>query len=105
MLNGQMELVDLEDARRPMTTYGEGGPVVFGIAHQNIAEDISYKCDHWVLIDLGPTPQKEARLRMEIEERFNWKKKPRVVLCNVNVCRYISGGRSTVKPRHCKQSS
>ena len=68
MLNGKIELVDLEDVRRPMTTYGEGGPVVFRIAHQNIAEDTSYKCDRWVLIDLGPTTQKEARLRMAIEE-------------------------------------
>ena len=54
-----------------MTTYGEGGPVLFRLAHQNIAQDISYKCDHWFLIDLGPTAQKEARLRKEIKERFN----------------------------------
>ena len=66
MLKGKIELVDLEDPGRPMTTYGEGGPVLFRIAHQNIAQDPSYTCDHWVLIDLGPAAQKEARLRKEI---------------------------------------
>ena len=75
MLNGKIELVDLEDARRPMTTYGQGGPVLFTIAHQNVSEDTSYKCDHWVLTDLGPTTQKEARLRIAIEEKFNGKQK------------------------------
>ena len=51
-----------------MTTYGEGGPVFFRIAHQNIAEHISYKCDQWVLRHLGPTAQKEARLSMAMED-------------------------------------
>ena len=76
MLNSKIELLDLEDARRTLTRYGEGGPVFFRIAHQNIAQDISYKCDHWVLIDLGPTAQKEARFRKEIEERLNGKTNP-----------------------------
>ena len=75
MLKGNIELVDLEDPARPMTTYGEGGPVSFRIAHQNIAQDSSYTCDHWVLIDFGPAAQKEARLRNVIMERINWKKK------------------------------
>ena len=85
-----------------MTTYGEGGPVLFRIAHQNIAQDSSYTCDHWVLIDLGPAAQKEARLRKEIEERLNGKKKPRVAVSNTKLCRPSGGGRSIVKPRSRK---
>ena len=85
-----------------MTTYGEGGPVLFRIAHQNIAQDISYKCDHWVLIYLGLTAQKETSLRKEIEERCNGKNKPIVALGNVTVCRPIGGGRGTVKPKNGK---
>ena len=41
MLQGKIELVDLEEPACPMTTYGEDGPVLVRIAHQNIAQDSS----------------------------------------------------------------
>ena len=82
MLQGKMERVDLEEPASPMTTYGEEGPVLFRIAHQNIAQDPTDTCDHWVLIDLGPSASKEARLRMETLERVNGKREPRVPLRN-----------------------
>ena len=82
MLQGKIELVDLEEPASPMTTYGEEGFVLFRIAHQNIAQDPTDTCDHLVLIDLGPSARKEARLRMETLERFNGKRKPRVSLRN-----------------------
>ena len=66
MLHGNIELVDLGEPECPMTTYGEVGPVLFRIAHQNIAQDISYKCDLWVLIDMGPTARKETKLGEEV---------------------------------------
>ena len=53
MLQGNIELVDFEEPASPMTTYGEEGPVLFRIAHQNIAHDPTDTCDHWVLIDFG----------------------------------------------------
>ena len=46
MLQGKIELVDLEEPASPMTTYGEEGPVLFRIAHQNIAQDPTDTCDH-----------------------------------------------------------
>ena len=46
MLNGEIEVVDLDDPDCPMTTYGEQGPVLFRIAHCNIALNDSYVCDH-----------------------------------------------------------
>ena len=82
MLNGKIELVDLEDRRCPMTTYGEGGPVLFRIAHQNISQVPSSTCDHWVLIDMGPAAHKEARPRKDILEKLNGKTKPRVAFRN-----------------------
>ena len=72
MLQGKIELVDLEEPASPMTTYGEEGPVLFRIANQNIAQDPTDTCDHWVLIDLGLSARKEARLRMATLERFQW---------------------------------
>ena len=85
-----------------MTTYGEGGPVLFRIAHQNIAQDSSYTCDHWVLIDFGPAAQKEARLRNGIMERINWKKNLRVASSNTRICRPSGGGPRVVEPRNRK---
>ena len=68
MLQGRIDFVDLEEPACPMTTYGEEGPVLFRIAHQNIAEDSSYVCDHWVLIDMEQKARKEAKLSEEVEE-------------------------------------
>ena len=82
MLQGRIDLVDLEEPACPMTTYGEEGPVLFRIAHQNIAQDSSYVCDHWVLIDMGQKARKEAKLSHEIEERLRGKKKPRIAFGN-----------------------
>ena len=76
MLNGKIELVDLEPAC-PMTTYGDEGPVLFRIAHQNIAHNSSDVCDHWVLIDMRPNESKEARMDQDVEARLHGKKKPR----------------------------
>ena len=59
MVNGRIELVDLEEPVRPMTTYGDEGPMLFSIAHQNITQNSSYACDHWVLIDMWPNESKE----------------------------------------------
>ena len=66
MLQGRIELVDLDMPACPMTTYGEQGPVLFRIAHPNIAEDSTYICDHWVFNDIGPKACKEAKLSQEI---------------------------------------
>ena len=87
MLNEKIELDDIEDRKCPMTTYGEGGPVLFRIAHQNISQVPSSTCDHWVLIDLGPAAHKEARLRKDILEKLNGKTKPRVALSNTRTYR------------------
>ena len=65
-----------------MTTYGEGCPVLFRIAHQHIAQVPSNTCDHLVLIDLDPEAQKEARIRRDILEKLDGKMKPRVALRN-----------------------
>ena len=61
MLQGRIELVDLDMPACPMPTYGEHRPVLFRIANQNIAEDSTYICDHWVLFDKGPKACKEAK--------------------------------------------
>ena len=45
MLNGNIELVDLDEPTCPMTTYGDEGPVLVRIANQNIAQNISYVRD------------------------------------------------------------
>ena len=99
MLQGKIELVDLEEPASPMTTYGEEGPVLFRIAHQNIAQDPTDTCDHWVLIDLGPSARKEARLRMETLERFNGKRKPRVSLRNTKAPHPPGSGQRLVQRR------
>ena len=82
-----------------MTTYGEEGPVLFRIAHQNIAQDPTDTCDHWVLIDLGPSARKEARLRMEALERFNGNRKPRVSLRNTKAPHPPGSGQRLVQRR------
>ena len=102
MLNGKIELVDLEDRRCPMTTYGEGGPVLFRIAHQNISQVPSSTCDHWVLIDLGPAAHKEARLRKDILEKLNGKTKPKVAVSNTRTYRPPAGRFRAVVPRSRK---
>ena len=66
--------MDLEEHECPMTTYGEEGRVLFRMAHQNIAQDITYKCDHWVLIDMGTTARMETKFDKEVEERLKGKK-------------------------------
>ena len=82
MLQGRIELVDLEEPACPMTTYSEEGPVLFRIANQNIAEDSCYICDHWVLIDIGQKACKEAKLSQEIKERVRGQNKPRIAFGN-----------------------
>ena len=99
MLQGKIELVDLEEPASPMTTYGEEGPVLFRIAHQNIAHDPTDTCDHWVLIDLGPSARKEARLRMETLEKLNGKMKPKVSLRNTKAPRPPERGHRMVQLR------
>ena len=76
--------------------------MLFGIAHQNIAQVPTCTCDHWVLIDLGPAVQKEARLRKEVFEKLNGKKKPRVALSNTRTARPSEGGSQAVVPRNRK---
>ena len=82
-----------------MTTYGEGGPVLFRIAHQNISQVPSSTCDHWVLIDLGPAAHKEARLRKDILEKLNGKTKPRVALSNTRTYRPPAGRLRAAAPK------
>ena len=66
MLQGSFELVDLEEPACPMTAHREEGPVLFRIAHHIIAQDSSYVCDHWVLIDMGQKVCKEAKLNQTV---------------------------------------
>ena len=77
----KIELVDLKERACPMTTYGDEGPVLFRIAHQNIAQNSSYVCDHWVLIDMRPNESKEVKMDHDVEERLHGnKQKPRGAL-------------------------
>ena len=82
MLRGRIEVVDLEEQLCPMPTYGEEGPLLFRIDQQNIAQDSSYVCDHWVFIDIGQKKRKEAKLSQEVQERLRGEKKPRVAFGN-----------------------
>ena len=91
--------MDFEEPASPMTTYGEEGPVLFRIAHQNIAQDPTDTCDHWVLIDLGPSARKEVRLHMETLEKLNGKMKPRVSLRNTKAPHPPGSGQRLVQRR------
>ena len=77
VLQGKIELVDLEEPACPMTTYGDDGPVLFRIAHQNIAQDSSYVC---VTIGSSLTwGQKRARKQSYAKKSkkcYGGKKKP-----------------------------
>ena len=66
MLQRSFEPVDLEEPACPMTAHREDGPVLFRIAHHIIAQDSSYVCDHWVLIDMGQKVCKEAKLNQTV---------------------------------------
>ena len=66
MLEGMIELVDLQEPACPMTAHREEGPVLFRIAHHIIAQDSSYVCDHWVLIDMAQKVCKEAKLNQTV---------------------------------------
>ena len=63
---GRIQLVDLEGPETQRVTYGEVGPILFRIAHTNIATDESYGCEHWVLTDTSadePTHVEVVRRR------------------------------------------
>ena len=74
MLKGQIELVDLESPDTPMTTYAEHGPILFGIAHCNIATDDIYICGRWVLINPRTEEPGQEVEEHTIDERFHVKK-------------------------------
>ena len=102
MFQGRIELVDLDMPACPMTTSGEQGPVLFRIAHQNIAEDSAYICDHWVVIDTGPKACKEAKLSQETEERVRRQKKPQIAFGNSNKCLARRNGKGKAAPMKFK---
>ena len=50
VLGGQIEMMDLDNMDGPLVTYGEGGPLLYCVGHQNTVGADGHAAEHWVLV-------------------------------------------------------